>query len=50
MSRLFFSFKLGEATSSIPVMKMLAEQAETNVPAPSVIQNYLVQSRKARNC
>ncbi|OHY61841.1 hypothetical protein BB778_04400 [Pluralibacter gergoviae] len=31
MSRLFFSFKLWEATSSIRVMKMLAEQAEMNV-------------------
>lgn len=31
MSRLFFSFKLWEATSSIRVMKMLAEQAKMNV-------------------
>lgn len=31
MSRLFFSVKLWEATSSIAVMRMLADQAETNI-------------------
>lgn len=31
MARLFFSIKLWEATSSIKVMKMLAEQVETNI-------------------
>lgn len=31
MAKLFFSLKLWGATSSIPVMKMLAEQAEANI-------------------
>lgn len=31
MAKLFFSVKLWGATSSIPVMKMLAEQAEANI-------------------
>ncbi|HFQ6995133.1 TPA: hypothetical protein ACHSNQ_005166 [Klebsiella pneumoniae] len=31
MAKLFFSLRLQEAISSIPVMKMLLEQAEANI-------------------
>ena len=31
MAEFFFSLKLWKATSSIPVMKMLAEQTEANI-------------------